>query len=117
MTLHNLSLYLHNRARNRYKFLLYSNIYLQLMNHTLVGGIGPQLDQVHHHQVGVEARVALARRPPQLGARRLDVVGPEGAHVLERLLLHHADGLVLVHVQELVVQLPHIVVEDDVSRI
>ena len=94
-------------------FILRSSVDLQLVDECFVGSVQSELDQIHHHQVGVEAGVALAGRTTQLAARRLDMVRPEGAEISGGLLLHHGDTLLVAELQELVVQLPHVVVEGD----
>ena len=85
------------------------------MNHRLVGGVVPELHQVHHHEVRVEARVSLARRPTKLAPWSLKVVRSEGPEVPGSLFLHHGNTLLRAELEELVVKLPDIIVESDVS--
>ena len=96
-------------------FILRCSVDLQLVDECFIGSVQSELDQIHHHQVGVEAGVALAGRTTQLAARRLDMVRPEGAEIPGGLLLHHGDTLLVAELQELVVKLPHVVVEGDMS--
>ena len=46
----------------------------------------------------------------------LEVVGAEGPHVPQALLLHHPDGLLLGQLQKGVVDLAHVIMEGDVPE-
>ena len=54
---------------------------LQLVDECFVGSVHSELDEIHHHQVGIVAGVALAGGTTQLAAWRLDVVGTEGSEI------------------------------------
>ena len=85
------------------------------MDECFVGSVQSELDKIHHHQVGVVAGVSLAGRTTQLAPRRLDVVGTEGPKISRCLFLHHTDTLLGTELEELIVQLPHVIMEGDMS--
>ena len=92
-----------------------SLVYLKLVNHCLVRGVVPELDQVHHHEVRVVAWVSLAGGTAQLAPWSFHVVGTKCSEILWRLFLHHCNALLRFELEELVVKFPNVIVESDVS--
>ena len=88
---------------------------LQFVDECLVGSVESELEKIHHHQVWIVAWVSLAGRTTQLAPRRLDVVGTEGPEIFRCLFLHHTDTLLGTELEELIVQLPHVIMEGDMS--
>ena len=60
--------------------------------------------------------LAAPRRLPHPAGGLLEVVGAEGPHVPQALLLHHPDGLLLGQLQQGVVDLAHVIMEGDVPE-
>ena len=83
------------------------------MDECFVGSVHSELDKIHHHQVRIVAGVPLAGGTTQLAAWRLDMMGAEGSEIFWCLLLHHGDTLLGFELEELIVELPHVIMEGD----